>query len=74
MTDLSNTSDNFRFSAAVASFGMILRDSEFKEDSDYKMVAGLAKNSRGKDDHGYRAEFLRLVELAENLSNTLSER
>ncbi|AFM04302.1 uncharacterized protein containing a von Willebrand factor type A (vWA) domain [Bernardetia litoralis DSM 6794] len=59
---LSKTSDNFRFSAAVASFGMILRDSEYKSNSDYQTVIGLGKNAKGKDTEGYRTEFLKLVE------------
>ncbi len=59
---LSKTSDNFRFSAAVASFGMILRNSEFKGNADYQKVIELAKNAKGKDTEGYRNEFLKLVE------------
>ncbi len=59
---LSKTSDNFRFSAAVASFGMILRNSEYKSNTDYQNVIELAKNSKGQDIEGYRSEFLKLVE------------
>ena len=59
--DLDRTSDNFRWSAAVASFGMLLRDSEFKGSSSYDMVLELARGAKGKDDEGYRAEFIRLV-------------
>lgn len=59
---LSKSSDNFRFSAAVAGFGMILRDSQFKKDLTLKDVIALAKKSKGKDGEGYRAEFIGLVE------------
>jgi Ca-activated chloride channel family protein len=59
---LSKTSDNFRFSAAVASFGMILRDSEYKSNSSYQNVIDLAKNAKGQDTEDYRTEFLKLVE------------
>ena len=59
---LSKTSDNFRFSAAVASFGMILRNSEYKSNSSYQQVIELAKAAKGKDTEGYRTEFLKLVE------------
>ncbi|WP_338761674.1 VWA domain-containing protein [Bernardetia sp. ABR2-2B] len=59
---LSKTSDNFRFSAAVASFGMILRNSEYKSNSSYQQVIELGKNAKGKDTEGYRSEFLKLVE------------
>ena len=59
---LSKSSNNFRFSAAVAEFSMILRESEFKGNSDLKSVKDLAKNSKGDDQFGYRAEFLTLVD------------
>ena len=56
------TSDDFRFSAAVAAFGMLLRDSEFIEDFTYNDVSLLAKNAKGDDKEGYRKEFIQLVE------------
>jgi len=58
------TSDNFRFSAAVAGFGMLLRESEFKGSIDYNTVLSMARSAKGRDDDGYRAEFIRLVELS----------
>jgi len=61
------TSDNFTFSAAVAGFGMLLRNSQYKGDTNYKMVLDMAKRAKGKDEEGYRAEFIRLVESAELL-------
>ena len=61
-TDLKQTSDNFRFSAAVAGFGMIIRDSKFKNSLTAADVIKLAKGSKGKDDEGYRSEFITLVE------------
>jgi Ca-activated chloride channel homolog len=60
-------SDNFNFSAAVAGFGMLLRDSEYKGSCDFELVKELAQNAKGKDEEGYRSEFFRLVKLAENL-------
>ncbi|GGG26392.1 vWA domain-containing protein [Pontibacter amylolyticus] len=57
----AQTSDNFRFSAAVAACGMLLRDSEHKGDASFPMVLELAKNARGKDEEGYRIEFVNLV-------------
>ncbi len=59
--DWKSTSDNFRWSAAAASFGMILRDSEFKGDSDTGLVLELAEGALGVDEFGYRSEFVRLV-------------
>lgn len=62
---LAKTSENFRFSAAVAEFGMLLRNSKHKANANYKQVVELAKASKGTDEHGYRAEFIRLVEMSE---------
>ena len=66
-TQFEETSENCRFSSAVAEFGMLLRDSKFKGNSNFKTIIALAKESKGKDDEGYRAEFIRLVEMAELL-------
>ncbi|SKB75276.1 vWA domain-containing protein [Daejeonella lutea] len=56
-----NTSPDFRFSAAVAGYGMLLRNSEFKQNTNYKSVLNWAESGLGKDKEGYRAEFLTLV-------------
>jgi Ca-activated chloride channel homolog len=55
------TSDNFRFSSAVALFGLLLQNSEFKGHSDYDQVMAMAHKARCKDVDGYRAEFVHLV-------------
>jgi Ca-activated chloride channel family protein len=60
-TALSDSSEYFRFAAAVAVFGMILRDSDYRGDFTYEDVIALAKDSRGADKNGYRQEFIRLV-------------
>lgn len=65
---LDQTSGTFRFSAAVASFGLLLRESEFAGRSSYGLVTELARNSLGTDAGGYRHEFLGLVARAESLS------
>jgi Ca-activated chloride channel family protein len=59
--DLSKTSDNFRWSASVASFGMLLRESEYVKDFTYDRVVQLAEGARGKDKEGYRIEFINMV-------------
>ncbi len=66
-TKLSKTSNNFRFSSAVAEFAMLLRDSEFKGNTTIESIVDLAQSSRGKDIFGYRADFLQTVERAEIL-------
>ena len=67
-TDLANSSDNFKFSAAVAEFGMLLRDSEFKSEASYDNVLKLANEAKGDDLEGYRAEFVQLVKKASLLA------
>ncbi len=62
-----NTSDDFRFSAAVASFGMLLRNSEFKGNTNKESILSLAKGAKGTDDEGYRSEFIGLVKTAADL-------
>lgn len=66
-TALVNTSDNFRFSAAVAEFGLLLRSSEYKQQSSYNQVVSLARGAKGIDNNGYRSEFIRLVQAATSL-------
>ncbi len=61
-TAFAKTSDNFRFASSVAGFGMLLRDSKFKNDLTSKDIIRIAKGAKGKDDEGYRTEFIDLVE------------
>ncbi|GJM31456.1 MAG: hypothetical protein DHS20C18_04570 [Saprospiraceae bacterium] len=61
------SSDNYRFSAAVAAFGMTLRDSQYKGTTDFNLISKLAISAKGDDREGYRAEFVRLTGLAEVL-------
>jgi Ca-activated chloride channel family protein len=58
----AKTSENFRFASAVAGFGMLLRDSQFKNDLTAKDVIKIAKEAKGYDEEGYRSEFIGLVE------------
>ena len=67
-TAIENTSDNFRFSAAVASFGMLLRNSAYTQQATYEEVIRRAKNAKGKDLNGYRNEFIELVQSAATLA------
>lgn len=63
----SQTSSAFRFSAAVAGFGMLLRDSQYKGTGSYEMVHSLAAGAMQHDEYGHQREFLGLVERASNL-------
>jgi Ca-activated chloride channel homolog len=64
---IKNLPQNIRFSSAVAMFGMLLRKSEYAGKADYNQVLELAGNALGEDRFGYRAEFLRLVQIAKQL-------
>ena len=66
-----NSSDNFRFAAAVAGYGMLLRNSEFKQETNYRGVISWAENALGKDHEGYRSEFLKLVKASELMAKEL---
>ena len=66
--DWQATSDDFQFSAAVAAFGMLLKDSEFKGNATYNQVERWALDGIGTDAFGYRAEFLELVGKAKMIS------
>ena len=59
--DLAKTSENFRWSASVAAFGMLLRDSEYVKGFTYSDVTALAESARGSDQEGYRIEFINIV-------------
>jgi len=72
--DLGETSDNYRFSAAIAEFGLILRNSEYKEDASLEEVIAMAKGARGEDEEGYRSEFLKLVKLADSMKEWSAEK
>jgi len=66
---INNSSDDLRFAASVAGFGQILQGGTFTGDWSYSDALALARNSRGDDPHGYRSEFVHLIELAQSLSS-----
>jgi len=63
-------SEDARFAVAVAAFGQRLRGESALADYSYADIATLANDARGKDAEGYRAEFVRLVRMAESLGKT----
>jgi Ca-activated chloride channel family protein len=67
----STPSESMRFASAVAGFGMLLRDSKHAGSLTWPKVVALARDARGEDPDGYRAEFVRLAELASDLSRKL---
>ncbi len=66
--DEQELSNNYQFAAAVAEFGLLLRDSEFKGNANYSELIQLAKKAKGADNDGYRAEFIKMIKIAELLS------
>jgi Ca-activated chloride channel family protein len=62
--NLNSTSADFRFAAAVAEFGMLLRDSQYKQHATFDQAINMAKAAKGEDQDGYRSEFIRLAESA----------
>ena len=65
----SELSSNFRFAIAVAEFGMLVSDSEFKQASKYSHAAALAAGALDEDAEGYRREFIVLVKRADDLAH-----
>ncbi len=67
--DLERSDDDFRFAMAVAEFGLLLRDSPYKEQANWAQVMTLGKMAKGTDPEGDRAEFVKLAEQAQLLTD-----
>lgn len=70
--NFESASDDFRFSAAVAELGLLLRDSPLKADASLDHVIEAAADSRGEDANGYRAEFVQLAQMCLSLKPELA--
>lgn len=68
---LSKTSDNFRFSASVVMLGMLLRQSDFVQESSFEQTIALAEGAKGTDKEGYRAEYIKLAKSAQLMAKDL---
>ncbi len=66
---INKTSENFRWSASVAQFGMLLRNSKFKENSTYASCLNLAQDAKGYDLNNYRAEMIGLVKVMKSIAD-----
>lgn len=71
-TDLHAASEDLRFAAAVATFGLTLRASEHRGSASFALAGSLARASLGSDANGTRGEFLELVTRAEALSTSVA--
>ncbi len=68
-SSISEGSADLRFAASVAGFGQLLKGGSFTGNWSYSDALVLARNARGQDPHGYRSEFIHLIELAQSLSS-----
>ncbi len=66
---LGSTSDDFRFAAAVASFGMELRQSPYRGDFTFEKTKALAKGALGNDKENYRHDFITMVDQAHSIAS-----
>ncbi|ANH04438.1 VWA domain-containing protein [Shinella sp. HZN7] len=73
VADVNAAAPDVRFSVAVAAFGQKLKGVSALQDYAYGSILGLAEAAKGNDPFGYRAEFLRLVQLAGGLSGEKAE-
>lgn len=64
----TETDNEARFAASVALYAELIKNSTYIENADLDDVVSLAKETKGKDEYGYRAEFIQLVELAKHLN------
>jgi Ca-activated chloride channel homolog len=67
---INTASNNLKFAAAVATYGMNLRNSPYKGSSSFGSVLELANQAKGADLDGYRSEFIRLVEKSKKLTKS----
>jgi len=67
-TSFEQASEDFRFAAAAAAFGLVLRDSGYRGTASFDTVKEIAAGTLGSDPGGFRAEFLGLVEKARALA------
>jgi len=67
-TAFAASSQDFKFAAAVAGFGLVLRDSPYKGAASFDAVLGWAEDGLGEDAGGYRHEFLALVKKAKAIN------
>ena len=61
--------ENTRFASAVASYGLLIRDSEYRGSTSFDKIITWAEKSKSFDPHGYRSEFIDLVKEAKKLKD-----
>ncbi len=66
-TTLAAATPEFKFTTAVAAYGLMLRQSSYRGPLTWDQIRQLALEGKGSDPHGYRAEFLQLLDKARSL-------
>ena len=64
---ISESTDYMKFTSNIASFSMLLTDSEYKGTSSYDNIINLLNSTNLNDEHGFKLELIQIVEKAENL-------
>jgi Ca-activated chloride channel family protein len=67
--DIESASDNLKFAAAIAEFGLLMRDSRYKAQASFENASALAASAKGNDMKSYRTEFMELIGKARRLRN-----
>ncbi|MFA7544051.1 MAG: YfbK domain-containing protein, partial [Candidatus Cloacimonadaceae bacterium] len=67
---LEDTSNNFMWSVAAASFAMMLQKSEYRGNLNWSMLEEWARSYMGADPEGYRIDMLDLIKKAKKLDES----
>lgn len=67
LNSFNQASENMRFAATAAGFGMLLWESEYSGELTYDMLINWAQQSQTYDPFGYRAEIVELLNIAKGL-------
>lgn len=71
ITDFNQQSDDFRFASSVVLFAHLLKQSDYWQDMSYRQIIALTQGAKGKDEFGYRAEFINLVRSSASLHESM---
>jgi Ca-activated chloride channel family protein len=69
--EMAKTSIDFRWAAAVAGFGMLLRDAKDRGNISWASIVQLAEGAKGSDAEGYRTQMIEMVKRASRLPNSV---
>jgi len=67
ITNFNLQSDDFRFASSVVGFAHLLKQSDYWQGMSYQQIIDMAMGAKGKDEFGYRAEFINLVRSSASL-------